>query len=323
MRKTWLLVVAVLTFGWTASSQAAANSQSSASADSRVSASAGQSNAQAQSNSSAAASGKAQASDSKKGSQTSGSAAGSASHSSAASASAGPASLDISSGTTLNADLLTTVDARKNKPGDRVVARTTSDVKQGGHVVLRKGTKLIGHVTQAQARSKGSSESSLGVVFDQAVMKNGQEAPIHLAIQALAASQSAASAALAGDDAMGSVGAVSSASSAGRSGGLASGVGSTVNGAAGATGNAAGNLGRAAGSTVDATARTASSAAGNARGLDAAGQLASSSTGVFGLRGLSLNSELSNATQGSVVSSSSQNVHLDSGTQMVLRVISQ
>ena len=54
--------------------------------------------------------------------------------------------------------LANSLDAKKNKPGDRVEARTTQDVKQDGKVVLKKGTHLVGHVTQAQAR-EGSSHN--------------------------------------------------------------------------------------------------------------------------------------------------------------------
>jgi hypothetical protein len=53
-------------------------------------------------------------------------------------------------------------------------------------------------------------------------------------------------------------------------------------------------------------------------GLNAAGQLTSNSQGVFGLNGLNLNAAASNATQGSVITSAGKNVHLDSGTRMLL-----
>src|SRR5437879_7198270 len=49
-----------------------------------------------------------------------------------------------------------------------------------------------------------------------------------------------------------------------------------------------------------------------------AGQLTSNSQGVFGLNGLNLNAAGSNATQGSVITSAGKNVHLDSGTRMLL-----
>jgi len=85
-----------------------------------------------------------------------------------ASAQAGPNGASLASGTAINATLNGSVDARKNKPGDTVTARTAEAVKSDGKVVLPKGTKLIGHVTQAKARAKGESESALGIVFDKA-----------------------------------------------------------------------------------------------------------------------------------------------------------
>jgi len=51
-------------------------------------------------------------------------------------------------------------------------------VKSEGKIVIPKGAKLVGHVTQASARTKGESESALGIVFDKAILKNGQEIPL-------------------------------------------------------------------------------------------------------------------------------------------------
>lgn len=253
-----------------------------------------------------------------------GAAAVSASASASASANAGPASASLSSGTTVNADLATTLDARKCHPGQRVVAKTTRDVKQDGHVVLRRGTRLIGHVTEAEAKTKANAESSLGIVFDEAVMKNGQSVPFHAAIQALAEAQSAA---VVGDndlmssgDAMGSAGAMGSG---GSRGGLVGGAGSAVGSTVGMAGGAAGNLGQTAGGAVRGTTSAAGSAAGATGGLDAAGQLTSTSSGVFGLQGLNLSSAASSATEGSVVTSKAGSVHLSNGTQMLLRVTGQ
>jgi hypothetical protein len=63
--------------------------------------------------------------------------------------------------------------------------------------------------------------------------------------------------------------------------------------------------------------------AGSTGGLNAAGQLTSNSTGVFNLEGMDLSSAVSNGTQASVVNSATHNVHLASGTQMVLQVVKQ
>src|SRR5713226_989736 len=172
----------------------------------------------------------------KKGSGTEASANASASTS--ATAQAGQNSASISSGTTFEAALDKPLDAKKNKEGDKVFAHTTQAVKQDGQVVIPKGSKLIGHVTQAKARAKGESESALGIVFDQAVLKNGQQMPIHVAIQALAAAQTQA-AATAGEE-MGQAGATGSAAGSGRAAGSGSalgGVGSTVGAAAGTVAN--------------------------------------------------------------------------------------
>ena len=256
----------------------------------------------------------------KKGSGTEASANASASTS--ATAQAGQNSASISSGTTFEAALDKSLDAKKNKEGDKVFAHTTQAVKQDGQVIIPKGSKLVGHVTQAKARAKGESESALGIVFDQAVLKNGQEIPVNLAIQAVASAQAAASSSLSEGDAFGTASGMGSGRASG-SGGVLSSAGSTVGGTAGAVTNTAGAVGSTVGGTAGATANTAASATGAAAGSNLAGSLTSSSTGVIGLQGLSLNSELSNATQGSLIVSSTKNVHLDSGTRMLLRVQGQ
>ena len=81
-------------------------------------------------------------------------------------------------------------------------------------------------------------------------------------------------------------------------------------------GSGVGNTAGAVGSTANA-AEHSTSAVG---GINANGALASNSKGVFGLDGLSLNSAASSATQGSLVVSSTRNIRLESGTQMVLQV---
>lgn len=305
MKKLTLLLFAGTLAVWTVCAHAQAGAQAGATTQSKTSASGSKSGAQ-------------------------GSTSGSTSAS--ASAQAGKNSASLSSGTTFEAALAGSLDARHNKVGDQVVARTTHDVKSAGHVVIPKGSKLIGHVTEAKARSKEESESALGIVFDRAVLKHGQEMPLHVAVQALAAAESAASADT--SEAMGSVmgsGSAGTTGSAGggasRSGGLVGGVGSTAGAAVGAATNTAGSMAGNAGRAVGATANTATGAAasttGNLGGANIGGALNSTSTGVIGLKGLSLNSEASNATQGSLIVSSTRNVHLDSGTRMLFRAEKQ
>src|SRR5579872_4075186 len=259
----------------------------------------------------------AQSNDKQSGVQSAASA--SASGSANASANAGGTSAGVSSGMTINTELQTTLDARKCHPGQRVVAKTTQDVKEDGHVVLRKGTQLIGHVTEAQARTKANAQSSVGIVFDEAVTKKGEEVPFHATIQALAAAQSTSAASL-DNDMMEPSGAPMGSGGGSMGGGVVGGAGSPVTSAAGATRGMAGNVPQTANGAIGATSATAASAGGNLRGLNAAGQLTSASSGVIGMNGMNLRSAAANSTQGSVVTSAKRNVHLSSGTQMLLRV---
>jgi hypothetical protein len=218
----------------------------------------------------------------------------------------------------MNATLSQPVDAKRNKPGDQVTAKTTEAAKSEGKVVIPKGSKLVGHVTECKQRSKEEKESALGIVFDKAILKNGEEIPLNVTVRALAAAQSQAGAAssIGSDDLSAGGGAMGSARASG--GGALGGVRSTAGAATGAVTNTAANAGGVASGAVSSTANAAGAARGAAGGLNAAGQLTSSSQGVFGLEGLNLNGAASNSTQGSLITSTSKNVHLDSGTQLLL-----
>jgi len=243
-------------------------------------------------------------------SQTSGSASqqtsASADKSDAQAASAG----QLQAGSTVQAELVKPLDAHKNKVGDEVVAKTTHDVKSDGHVIVPKGSKLIGHVTEVKAHSKDQPTSELGIAFDHAVLKNGTEMPLILGIQAIGRSQASA-AALEDDSMTGASGGAMGSSSARPSGGggMLGGVRSTAGGAV-----------NTAGTTTGTPLNTAGSAGGTVSGSLSSGSLSSTSHGVVGLPGLSLSPDTSTSTHASVVSSSGGNVHLNSGTEMVLRV---
>lgn len=254
--------------------------------------------------------------------QTNAQASGSASASTAASAQNGQANGSLAGGTAFNAALTSPIDSKKCKPGDAVNAHTTEAVKSEGKTVIPKGSKLVGHVTQASARAKGESESALGIVFDRAILKNGQEIPLSAGIQAIAAAQSGVSAAGSDMDAMGGMGASAAGTGAAGGRGALGGVTSAAGGAVGTVTNTAANVGGVAGGAANTAANAGGSVAGASKGaaggLNAAGQLTSNSQGVFGLDGLNLNAAASNVTQSSVITSAGKNVHLDSGTRMLL-----
>jgi hypothetical protein len=278
--------------------------------------------AQTSASAQAGASGQAQTSmqTNNSGMQASGSGSAMASSSNSANVNSGNNSANISNGTNIDATLATSLDAKRSKPGDEVEARAEQDIKQDGKVVLKKGTHLVGHVTQAQAREKGQAQSQLGIAFDHAVLKNGEQVPFNATIQAVASAQSAAAASAGADDAMASGAGMGAMQGTARSGGgLAGGVASTASATAGAaTGsvmNTAASMPATAGGTLNGAARST----GAVGGVTSAGRLASNSSGVFGIEGLSIQSATSSATQGSMLVSSTRNVHLDSGTQLLLR----
>jgi hypothetical protein len=171
-------------------------------------------------------------------------------------------------------------------------------------------------VTECKQRSKEEKESALGIVFDRAILKNGDEIPLNVAIRALAAAQTAAASSVGSDDFSAGGGATGSAHAI--SGGALGGVRSTAGAATGAVTNTAANAGGVASGAVNSTVNAAGATRGAVGGLNAAGQLTSNSQGVFGLEGLNLNTAAANSTQGSLITSTSKNVHLDSGTQLLL-----
>jgi hypothetical protein len=286
-----ILVLAMLG-SWTAAAQDSATVQGGSSAQSQTSVKTGKAGTQASSNESA---------------------------SSSASANEGNNWAGIYNGTKIEATLADSLDAKKNKPGDRVEARTTEDVKEDGKVVLKRGTRLVGHVTQAQARAKEQSQSQLGIMFDHAVLKDGREVPFSATVQALAMAQSSAVASTGADNMMASGGGMGAASGNMHGGGLVSGLAST----AGATAGSVTNVASSAPANLGGATNMAVHSSGAVGGLSSDGRLISNSSGVFGLQGLSIDSAASSATQSSMIVSSTRNVHLDSGTQVLLSASGQ
>ena len=198
----------------------------------------------------------------------------------------------IAPGSVIPVVLSKSIDAKKVKIGDQVEAKVTQDLKADGQIVIPKDTKVVGHVTQAEARNKEQKESQVGIAFDHAVTKSGDNLPLSMSIQAIIAppGQNA-------DNGAVSPGQPSSAPPSGRSSGMGG-------GAVSAPTNPPGN----------ADSPTGGSVPGNARP-----PITGETQGVIGISNLNL-SAAPDATQGSIVSSGKSNVKLDGGTMMLLRV---
>jgi hypothetical protein len=92
----------------------------------------------------------------------------------------------LGAGTTIPAMLDKWVDARKSKVGDEVVAQTTEPVREHGQVIIPKGSKIFGRVTEAKSRTTEDPNSVLGITFDHAVLKKGGELRLRVMIEAIA-----------------------------------------------------------------------------------------------------------------------------------------
>ena len=223
----------------------------------------------------------------------------------------------------MNATLSKPVDARKAKPGDTVTATNDSDAEAADGTAIKRGSKLVGHVTRARPLDKSASGSAdagsmLSIVFDKAILRDGREVPLNATIQAVSAAQSAASL----DSGMGGAGmsaaGFGAGSARGGGGGLVRGAGGAVTGGLGAAGSLAGGVGSGVSGAAAGMAGASSHSAGAVGGLNASGMLTSGSQGVFGIHGLQLASSSAGSAEGSVITSSTRDVRLDGGTQMLL-----
>jgi hypothetical protein len=173
------------------------------------------------------------------------------------------------------------IDSNKLKDGDTIVCRTTAVLHTRSGITIPNGTKVFGHVTQATARSKGDSDSSLAMTFDKIEMPNGKELSMKGVLQAV------------GPGLMGNSGPDTGAAGSGT---LPNGRGADL-------------------STMPPPSPTAVTGPNSEiRPLNGGSRpiLNAQSVGVLGLHNLQMNKE-------SVLTSSGKEVKLDSGTQMMIR----
>jgi hypothetical protein len=96
-----------------------------------------------------------------------------------------PAGASLAVGRVIYAELARTIEARKAKVGKRIEAKVTLAVLWHGKVLIANGAKISGHVTEVKRRSGKSPESVLGIVFDRAELKDGGELSLVLTVQAV------------------------------------------------------------------------------------------------------------------------------------------
>jgi hypothetical protein len=193
--------------------------------------------------------------------------------------------MSFTAGTVIRAELDKTIDAKKAKVGDPVSAKTTDDLKTNPPNLATKGCRIIGHVAEATPH-QGSSASTLGIVFDKLVLKDGFEMALPATIQAIGFPDLTVPV---NDDQTinkmgGNVGTTQSATTIGAGGGQPSGYG---------------------GQRLPSAMPTNSDA-----------KLPFSAQGAVGMSGVELGT---GSTQESLLTSKKHNVKIETGMQMILR----
>ena len=85
----------------------------------------------------------------------------------------------INPGTLIQVEMNSDVDVKKAHAGDIFRTRLWEAVRSGDKIVLPQKTIVVGHVVEAQPRTKDNPESKLTIAFDKAVLKDGSELPLH------------------------------------------------------------------------------------------------------------------------------------------------
>jgi hypothetical protein len=202
----------------------------------------------------------------------------------------------FAAGTMLRVELVKSIDAKKAKAGDLVIAKTREDILAGGNVVAPRGTRISGHVVAATPHH-GDTPSRLEIALDQIAMRPGNEVPMKAVIQAL--SKPAPPPPAAGDY-----------GSPGRPTGQG-----TMNGPMGSSGRMGGGSPPAAstptnGGIGDTGGMPSGASAANA-------PLPTNAQGAIGMSDVTLNAD----QQGnSTLTSEKHNIKLEEGTQMLIRV---
>jgi len=238
-----------------------------------------------------------------------------------------PAANAQSKGSYMLVELTRGLTAKKLKPGDKVKAEVAQDVVSHGKVIIPVETELIGHVTEVCPHDSANQESRLGIVFDRIVLKHFHDINFQAVVQAVAPpaprpsrvdqpSQMLPPSMIVGarDNGTAPVGGMNSA--AARRGQASTGSNASMSQASSTT-------------TFPSSITVKQSPSNHADGSSAQLETTPGGSpmsigmplGVRGLKGLSLSTAPSASTPGPVIVSNTDNVKLESGTQILLHVL--
>lgn len=203
---------------------------------------------------------------------------------------------------TLIGVLTSSLESKSATAGQEFTLKTISDVMVGGQLVIPRGSRVLGHVTEAVTKGKDQSQSELSLVIEKAVRPNGSEVPLQGIIAALAAPPQSNS--LSDDPTYGMLHSNEPTQRISGSSAVGSGGGSST--------------------TLPAASKAGSTAAvatANLKGaMDKSSVLDENSQGAIGYEDFSIAWHLITPPPITVISSKGKNVKLKPGTQMLLRM---
>jgi hypothetical protein len=78
------------------------------------------------------------------------------------------------------------LDSSKLKEGDPVEVELSQPFKTPDGTLIAKGSKVVGHITEAEAKSKGDARSRLVIAFDKIDVAGGKQISVKGVVQAVA-----------------------------------------------------------------------------------------------------------------------------------------
>ena len=195
--------------------------------------------------------------------------------------------------------LTNSLETKTATAGQELILRTVSDVVVGGEIVIPKGSKMLGHITQVITKGENGSRSVMAIVIDKAVRKDGVEIPVQAIIAAVAAPKDGS---LSSDPAYGMMHSNEPKMTGSGSAGSLAGTGTLPPSSKASS--------TAAVATADLKGR-----------MDETFLLDENSQGALGYEGLSLSWGLASPPPFTIFVSKSRNLKLETGTQMLLRMV--
>jgi hypothetical protein len=194
---------------------------------------------------------------------------------------------------TAYAVLTSKVESKTANLDQGLTLRITRDVLVEGKVVIPAGSRVEGRIVELSIKDKDHPQSTLAVVIDKAIIESGREIPLQAIVAAVAVPQKGS---LSSDPTYGMM----------------------HSNEPKMVGTAPGTI--TAASKVDSTATVATARLKG--GMDNRELLENDSQGAIGFSDLSLSWRLAVPPAVTVFSSSSKNIKLEAGTQILLRMAS-